>query len=509
IPLLSFAAPKMLDANRRVSQVLSTVVPFGAPWAKQMTSYSAPTTSLHPARVSSKLPDRFITEASIAFYATNRTGLLRAVSSMDMVISAVETAYSDSPSQSIDEVNMTHALVYAFVAFCSLAGHSQERNYPVDGKGLALEARRLLPIAGRSPSSPKSLQVWLLLVNAKQALCHCVLGELLEAWETFGTIASQLTELAIKCHFFESSSESLPPEPDAENEHRFVLRDLLWISLMVDNEIFLRTGQPPLILAKLAATILPCDYESSPQFLASFLPPRTADPRADVYIYMADLTLHVSRLYISLYAPEAFAKSSIELLQTIISLDNQLEEWRLSIPKPFRPTIHVFKLPTHSLCDIDLLLLNLKFHHTLGCIHQVVHRCQSWAGETASSRDALESSLSISLQASVSSLELLRATKLALNPEMFWFLCFYLLSAHLNLFCRIVANPLDCESRSHLQILRASPVSLRRIDTRHLTRAEVEHLSVLVEFCTDLVTRAEREVAGASLVEEGRVNEAE
>ncbi|RAL17605.1 fungal specific transcription factor domain-containing protein, partial [Aspergillus homomorphus CBS 101889] len=508
IPLLSCAACKMFDTDSRVSKVLGTVLQMGAPWAEQKSSSGAPTTFSFSTNGPSKLPVRFITEASVAFYATRKTGLLRAIPNIDMMTRAIEIAYSHSPSQSVEVVNRSHALVYAFVAFCSLAGHSQEISYPVDGKALLMEAKRLSSDGESSPSSFESLQVSLLLVRyvllvtyTTQALCHCLLGALLEARETVSIIASQLTELAINNHFFESSPEGLPSNLDAETEYPDVLRDLLWISLMVDNEIFLRTGHPPLILAKFAtAAALPCEYQFSSQFLSRFLPARGADPRADVYIYMADLTLHVSRLYISLYAPEAISKSSVELLQTIISLDNQLEEWRRSIPQSFRPTIHVLNLPTNSLRDIDLLLLNLKFHHILGCIHQVVNRCQSWAGETATFHEALESSLRPSLQASVSSLELLRATQVALNPEMFWFICFYLFSAHLNLFCNVVASPCDPQNHARLQILQSSPAFLRCIDTCHLTRVEVEQLSVLVEFCTDLVTHAEHEVAAANSV---------
>ncbi|EYE90883.1 uncharacterized protein EURHEDRAFT_466178 [Aspergillus ruber CBS 135680] len=132
----------------------------------------------------------------------------------------------------------------------------------------------------------------------------------------------------------------------------------------------------------------------------------------------------------------------------------------------------------------------MKFHYCLGYIHQVASRCRDWSGET-NTTGALRSSLELSAQASICSLELSRAAQLTLDREKFWVLCFYLASALLNLFLKILIDPFVQESSTHLKILKDAPLFLSEVDTRHLTSTETEHLGLIVVFSQKLVAIAD------------------
>ena len=74
-------------------------------------------------------------------------------------------------------------------------------------------------------------------------------------------------------------------------------------------------------------------------------------------------------------------------------------------------------------------------------------------------------------------------------------LSFYPLSALLNLFCKIVADTFDRESRIYLSIIERVPEYLRGLDTRHVTTTEKEHLHLMILFSTELLALAEQQIS--------------
>ena len=422
IPIFSTTAQDWIRSHCQPSNTLSNLSSLSLPWINRRDKPVFTLQQQIPSDLETKavcLPDRFITEACVALYKCGRTGLLYPLVDADALTNIIKTAYSSRDTQQ-PRVITARAFVFSFVAFCSSASHSEEMTFPVDGENYASTARQLLHAVESGPPSLEALQTTVFLVSLNPLWCaiwprqrrsnirfkvfyHCFEGCL---WAVRGVlrVASHLVkDLAPGMGFFH------PPSSDSDT----IFRNLFWICFLIDKELFLRLGETPLLPAELC--VPPKQAESPFDYLLRLLPCFPG-----VYTSTFHLSILMSKIYSELYAPEAVGKSDIAILRTIRALDDELEEWRLAIPKDIRPTIHASNQPTHLRNDADVLILHLKFHNCLGCIHQAVSRCQTWAGEAGPVKEALRSSLTLSTQASAASLELLRANPITLNRECFW-----------------------------------------------------------------------------------------
>ncbi|KJK64652.1 fungal transcription factor regulatory middle homology region [Aspergillus parasiticus SU-1] len=415
IPVFSPMGQKWIQSHRGTSDILKTLLSFGLPWA----SYPSHSTSEQEAGGKSggtpvELPDRFVTEACIAFYKCGKVGLIYPIADMSLLEESVKTAYSPSSDESPQALSIAKAFVLSFVTFCSAADRREHMSYPVDGERCAFEAESMLSTVYDPAHGLGKLQVLLLLL-----LFHFSQGRLELARELMISIARSANDLSPAMRLSEPPST---PEgtvtPCCTSYKESTFRTLYWHSFMLDKELAFRTGTPVLMLAE---SLIPASLnatESPNKYLSKLLP--THDPqnhRSETSISHLKLSLIMSRVYSELYEPQSLKKPDTETLRTIRALDDELEEWRLSIPRACRPTLHISDLPTQSTTDVELLLINLRYHHSLGCIHQAVSRCQPCGPMT----EALRSSLNLSVRASVSSLEILRATRFTLSRELFWY----------------------------------------------------------------------------------------
>ncbi|KAE8159680.1 hypothetical protein BDV40DRAFT_272501 [Aspergillus tamarii] len=446
---------------------------------KWIQSHSEQGASLESDGTPVELPDRFVTEACIAFCKCGKVGLIYPIADMSLLEDSVKTAYSPPSEENPQALSIAKALVLSFVAFCTAADRREHMLYPVDGELCAFEAESLLSTVHDPAHSIGKLQVLLLLL-----LFHFSQGRLERASELMRSVARLANDLSSITRLTEPPSSpegTVAPYRTGDKESTF--RTLYWNSFMLDKELAFRTGTPVLMLAKslipasLDATESPFDY------LSRLLP--TRDPQnhcTESSISHLKLSLVMSRVYSELYEPHSLKKSDTEILRTIRALDDELEEWRRSIPKTCRPTLHISDLPTQSTTDVELLLINLRYHHSVGCIHQAVSRCQPCRPMT----EALRSSLNLSVRASVSSLEILRATRFTLSRELFWFICFYLLSAILNLLCKVITEPFDFNNPQCIRILKDTPVILREMGIFQLTSTERRHLDLMILLSSEL-----------------------
>lgn len=434
---------KWIQSHRRTSEILKTLLSFGLPWA----SYPSHSTSEQEAGGKScgtpvELPDRFVTEACIAFYKCGKVGLIYPIADMSLLEDSVKTAYSPSSDESPQALSIAKAFVLSFVTFCSAADRREHMSYPVDGERCAFEAESMLSTVHDPAHSLGKLQVLLLLVSVpsfsicfeyqyspiilsihelimKKLLFHFSQGRLELARELMISIARSANDLSPAMRLSEPpSSPEGTVTPCCTSYKESVFRTLYWNIFMLDKELAFRTGTPVLMLAE---SLIPASLnttESPNEYLSKLLP--THDPqnyRSESSISHLKHSLIMSRVYSELYGPQSLKKPDTETLRTIRALDDELEEWRLSVPRACRPTLHISDLPTQSTTDVELLLINLRYHHSLGCIHQAVSRCQTCGPMT----EALRSSLNLSVRASVSSLEILCATRFTLNRELFWY----------------------------------------------------------------------------------------
>lgn len=133
-------------------------------------------------------------------------------------------------------------------------------------------------------------------------------------------------------HFFQpqnppSAEDSLPVR------QRHHIRRLFWLCYVLDKDISLRSGRPPLLTEDYCDLTLPewagSMSNSAAEKLTRLLP---NDPR---------LSMIKEKTCRLLYSPGAFRISDSQLLLNIRQLDNDLEQWRLAIPPVMRPRLAI------------------------------------------------------------------------------------------------------------------------------------------------------------------------
>lgn len=210
-----------------------------------------------------------------------------------------------------------------------------------------------------------------------------------------------------------------PDQVSFYHEHgenkREQLRNLFWICYTVDKDIFLHTGQPPII------TDENCDLTLPQGYLDRVLSDPDKDPHyGPVFPFDLRLSLIKSKVYSRLYSVKALEQSDGDLLKAIRELDDSLEEWRLSIPPDWRPTMSSAAQRLDRSVSIYSVMLHLNYCQCIIAIHQASIRCKPSAGGHGM-EGGLSSSLALSVQASRSTLHLLKRAEHLLVGWAFWY----------------------------------------------------------------------------------------
>lgn len=221
-----------------------------------------------------------------------------------------------------------------------------------------------------------------------------------------------------------------PPhrEPTIRDRQILQLRNMFWLVYIIDKEISLRTGQPPILQDEFCDLSLPHDY-LGPHYTRAATDAHeigaTTPPSLPGDIRLSILKSRTCRL---LYSFDATRKSDVELLRSIRELDEELESWRTSIPSEFAPVLSTkFK---HSTWDLEKqgivggmrqMMLNLEYHHLRTMIHSASGRCMKPLDGTNQMRvSGLQSSLELSVEASRATLTHLSTATHKLPAEAFW-----------------------------------------------------------------------------------------
>jgi hypothetical protein len=146
--------------------------------------------------------------------------------------------------------------------------------------------------------------------------------------------ASIVHSLAVRCMY--NLGAHVHHELPSQSTTRAHLRDLFWLCYFWDKHISLRTGQPSSI------TDSECDL-----CLSAYTTMGSMD-NSTIPLFPSDLHLTIIKSKVStmLYSPPALHMPDSELLRVVRELDNELEEWRLSIPPFIRPQLSVSSVYT-------------------------------------------------------------------------------------------------------------------------------------------------------------------
>jgi hypothetical protein len=141
---------------------------------------------------------------------------------------------------------------------------------------------------------------------------------------------------------------------------------VFWIAYMLDKDLCLRSGRPPAQDDDDMNVELP---EADPVDNIGNIPLADGKGKMNLFRLMCEFAVIESKVYKRLYSTKAVKQSDGELLATIGELDQELENWKDSIPIDFRPE-HEIKA-SHTPLILHVVVLHLTYYNCLTTIHRM------------------------------------------------------------------------------------------------------------------------------------------
>lgn len=196
-------------------------------------------------------------------------------------------------------------------------------------------------------------------------------------------------------------------------------RKLFWLCYMLDKDISLRTGSPPLLIETYCDLTIPASIQCSTNFPTRNGSPEPTNsvsgPLASSFPGDTHLSQIKEEVCRQLFSAHALTDNDDQLLFHIRQLDDEIERWRISIPSDVRPALFVsqnsFTDPAEGNLPLVLrrMSLQLEYHHLVTIIHTAVRRCTpADANEPEDLHAVVHSSFDLSLEASRSTLSCLK-----------------------------------------------------------------------------------------------------
>ncbi|RAL03246.1 Zn(II)2Cys6 transcription factor [Aspergillus ibericus CBS 121593] len=429
--------------------------------------------------VTPDLPDRTLVEQYVRHFFTSFECLVFPVVDEVLFRDTVDLAYQ--PCQGALPVGITsaRACVLAFLAFIAELDPSPHLPH-VDSAVYAAKAQHLLPYMLHDVSLP-TLQNFVM-----QTMYRTFTGEL--------QLANQFHSMACRVMFMlggETKDVCRPrdasgPEDRAWRYQR-MLRRMFWLCYGFDKELCFRSGQPPVIDDE------HCDLSLPPNYTELQYPTKqhnvTLYEDMTIPIFPGDLRLTMlkSKTYRTLYSAKALHKSDAQLLQDIRELDDELEQWRMSVPPAHRPTLGPsYEQQTVPVLPMQAIVIRLEYHYMMCTIHRASGRCQAWGNTQNGMMEGVSSSMLLAVEASRSSLHYLRSVIGSVRPEAFWMIIFYPMSAILTIFCSILIDPLDPCVEDDLALLTVVPALVKDVRRRRTAENELAHMKMVTNFVAEL-----------------------
>ncbi|KAL4972284.1 putative C6 transcription factor [Aspergillus desertorum] len=393
------------------------------PPSRRVQALKSPANHPLSSNETASLPDKETVYNHLRLYTSSVFSQIFPFISPPLFERTIETAYcqQDPPDCAIATAR---ACVFAFMSVASVASSNDLNDEQISNIDYyASQAYHLLPIFFGNSITIDCLEAILMLCFYSQA----VAGDLL----SMEILLCSATRLVFHLQGNPHPSKVDIRSPQA-NRH---IRNLFWICYCFNHEATMRTGLPPSIDDRDCDLTLPVVPECP-----------------SVFLLFIRLAIVYSHIYRRLYAPSAMGQTDAELLCTIRELDGLLEEWKLLIPASTRPTFR--RRPTDAE-SMTSSVFQLQYHYCMATIHQASGRCKFWTGNRDTRRQG--SSLVISVAASRSLLRKFFELELQFHQYNLLFYLPYLTAAMIHLFCNILLNPLDWDSKADLELVMMAP----------------------------------------------------
>ncbi|KAE9992947.1 hypothetical protein EG327_007255 [Venturia inaequalis] len=232
---------------------------------------------------------------------------------------------------------------------------------------------------------------------------------------------------------------------------------VFWIAYMLDRDLCLRSGRPPIQDDDDMNVDLPS--ESPPDNIGN-IPLADGKGKVNLFHLMCQFAVIASKVYKQLYSVKASKQSDGELLNTIGELDRELEDWKDTIPIDFRPE-HEIKA-SHTPLILHVVVLHFAYYNCLTTIHRMsVHhgywtsRLSNYAIQGLNARPLnprVFSSAALCVSAARASIQLIKYVPQG-DYDCVWLVLYYPVSALVTLFANILQNPTDSRARADLKLM--------------------------------------------------------
>ncbi|KAK7961971.1 uncharacterized protein PG986_002796 [Apiospora aurea] len=299
-----------------------------------------------------------------------------------------------------------------------------------------------------------------LTVRADQCAARCMYNMFT------GNVAAAATYLSVAYRFVSMLGAHLNPasndptsDPDSPHSSQHYLRRVFWHCYMYDKDISLRGGYISIINDDYCDLSLPPGYKEIDGF-DSF------KDGTDLIPGDMRLTIIKSNMIRRLYCAKAFRTSEVDLLKHIRELDDELDQWRISIPPRYRPSLvssyrMEFASDWNKAKQAHILVIHFEYYFLLSLIHSASGRCRVPASGGVDHRASVNSCQCLALQASRATLANLPVVSQVLSSGDFWYFIQYPMSASLTIFCNILTSPLNSQAEQDLELLKRVPRLIR------------------------------------------------
>ncbi|TDZ74189.1 Fusaridione A cluster transcription factor fsdR [Colletotrichum trifolii] len=232
---------------------------------------------------------------------------------------------------------------------------------------------------------------------------------------------------------------------------------VFWIAYMLDKDLCLRAGRPPAQDDDDMNVELP---DADPEDNIGNIPLADGRGKMNLFRVICEFATIESKVYSRLYSTKATKQSSGELLNTIGELDQELEEWKDSIPIDFRPEHEI--QASHTPLILHVVMLHLTYYNCLTTIHRMsVHhgywtsRLSNYAIQGLNAKPLnprVFSSAALCTAAARASISLLKYMPQG-DSSSVWLILYFPVSALMTLFGNILQNPLDPRAKSDTRLM--------------------------------------------------------
>ncbi|KAI5306614.1 hypothetical protein KEM55_008548, partial [Ascosphaera atra] len=399
--------------------------------------------------------------------------------------------------------------------------HLVDRQYsrdPYEGSGwwasinIALALAYRLRIITNTVPQGEDKKAWLYLKNAMGVLTELTMRntDLLSvqallgmAFFLQGTPNPQLTFFLVSAAIRLAHSIGLHTKASGFNINPVEAeqRDrVFWIAYLMDKDICLRSGRPAVQDDDDMNVDLPSE---DPADGVSNIPLSDGKGKVNLFRIMCRFGVIASKVYRKLYSARASRQTDGELLNIIGELDQEIEEWKRSIPIDFRPD-HEIKT-THPPLLLHIVVLHFSYYNCLTTIHRMsVHhgywtsRLSNYAIQGLNARPLnprVFSSASLCVQAARSTINLVKYVPQG-DFACVWLILYFPVSALVTLFAHILQNPSDARARADVKLMGNVVQFLSRLVTDESNGSVTRMLGVCAEFeriAKTVVDRTERE----------------